>query len=169
MPFSIDKSELERHTSELDQEEAADLRGALGWFGADEDGPTVCVSRHDLQQFLHYTLPRRYLVEVEEQIAVARALGDALEHLGAPREYVDLCRAPETIALIRLWAVDEDAAFGQFAAFADASGLARGAPTRISSRRERSCAELTKGPAAGVRIPCLGTEGQALGARFLSA
>ena len=53
MPFSIDKSELERCASELDQEQAVDLRGALAWFGADEDGPTVCVSRHDLQQFLH--------------------------------------------------------------------------------------------------------------------
>ncbi|HET8536021.1 MAG TPA: DUF1841 family protein [Solirubrobacteraceae bacterium] len=123
MPFTIDKSELERYASELNQGEAVDLRGALGWFGADEDGPTVCVSRHDLQQFLHYTLPRKYLVEVEEQIAVARALGDALEHLGVPDAYVDLCRAPETLALIRLWAVDEDAAFAQFAAFADASGL----------------------------------------------
>ena len=123
MPFSIDKSELERYASELDQEQAVDLRGALAWFGADEDGPTVCVSRHDLQQFLHYTLPRKYLVEVEEQIAVARALGDGLERLGAPGDYVDLCHAPETLALIRLWAVDEDAAFAQFAALADASGL----------------------------------------------
>jgi hypothetical protein len=123
MPFSIDKSELERYASELDQEQAVDLRGALAWFGADEDGPTVCVSRHDLQQFLHYILPRKYLAEVEEQIAVARALGDGLEHLGAPGDYVDLCRAPETLALIRLWAVDEDAAFAQFAALTDASGL----------------------------------------------
>lgn len=123
VPFSIDMSELERYASELDQEQAVDLRGALAWFGADEDGPTVCVSRYDLQQFLHYTLPRKYLAEVEEHIAVARALGDGLEHLGAPGDYVDLCRSPETLALIRLWALDEDAASAQFAAFADASGL----------------------------------------------
>jgi hypothetical protein len=83
----------------------------------------VDISRHDLQQFMHYTLPRKYLAGVEEHIAVARALGDALEHLGAPAEYVELCRSPETVALLRLWAVDEDAAFAQFAAFADASGL----------------------------------------------
>ena len=57
------------------------------------------ISRYDLQQFVHYTLPRKYLADVEEHIAVARALGDALERLGAPADYADLCRSPETIAL----------------------------------------------------------------------
>jgi uncharacterized protein DUF1841 len=123
MPFTVDKAALARYTAGLDREAAADLDGALGWFGAHEAGPIVVISRHDLQQFVHYTLPRKYLVDVEEHIAVARALGDALDRLGAPPEYTDLCRSPETIALLRLWAVDEDAAFAQFAAFADASGL----------------------------------------------
>src|SRR4051794_26264358 len=123
MPFTVDKGELARYASGLGREVAADLDGALGWFGAHEDGPSVDISRYDLQQFVHYTLPRKYLADVEEHIAVVGALGDALERLGAPAEYVDLCRSPETIALLRLWAVDEDAAFAQFAAFADASGL----------------------------------------------
>lgn len=123
MPFTLDKAALERYASGLDRGVAMDLRGALGWFGADEDVPTICISRHDLQQFLHYTLPRKYLASVDDHIAVARALGDALEYLGAPTEYAGLCRSPETHALLRLWAVDEDAAFAQFAAFSDASGL----------------------------------------------
>ena len=123
MPFTVDKAELERYAAGLDREVAVDLDGALGWFGAHEDGPSVDISRHDLQQFVHYTLPRKYLADVEEHIAVARALGDALEHLGAPVEYTELCRSRETIALLRLWAVDEDAAFAQFAVFTDASGL----------------------------------------------
>lgn len=123
MPFTVDKAELDRYVAALDREVAVDLDGALGWFGAHEVGPTVEISRHDLQQFVHYTLPRKYLAGVEEHIAVARSLGDALEHLGAPPEYADLCRSPETIALLRLWAVDEDAAFAQFAAFTDDSGL----------------------------------------------
>jgi hypothetical protein len=123
MPFTVDKADLDRYAAGLDQEVAVDLHGALGWFGADEAGPTVEISRYDLQQFLHYRLPRKYLAGVEEHIAVARALGDALEHLGAPAEYADLCRSPETTALLRLWASDEDAAFAQFAALTDASGL----------------------------------------------
>ena len=123
MPFAVDKAELERYAVDLDREVELDLRGALGWFGADEEAATFCVSRHDLQQFLHYTLPRKYLAGVDEHIAVARALGDAFEHLGAPAEYGELCRSPETLALLRLWDVDEDAAFAQFAAFTDASGL----------------------------------------------
>lgn len=123
MPFSVDKNELERYSSGLEREVAMALDGALGWFGAHEDGPGICISRYDLQQFLNYTLPRKYIADVEDHIAVARALGDALEHLGAPDPYVELCRSPETIALLRLWVVDEDAAFAQFAANTDASGL----------------------------------------------
>ena len=123
MPFTVDKAGLERYSAGLEHEVAVDLDGALGWFGAHEDVPSVNISRHDLQQFLHYTLPRKYLADAAEHIQVARALGDALEHLGAPPEYADLCRSPETIALLRLWAVDEDAAFTQFAALTGASGL----------------------------------------------
>ena len=123
MPFTVRKAELDRYEAGLDRAVALDLRGALGWFGADENGATFRVSRYDLQQFLHYTLPRKYLAGVSEHIAVARALGDALEHLGAPAEYAELCRSPDTLALLRLWDVDEDAAFAQFAACADASGL----------------------------------------------
>ena len=123
MPFTVNKAELDCYAAGLDRDVALDLRGALAWFGADEDGATLRVSRYDLRQFLHYTLPRKYLAGVEEHIAIARVLGDALEHLGAAADYADLCRSPETLALLRLWAVDEDAAFAQFAAFADASGL----------------------------------------------
>ncbi|HUO70706.1 MAG TPA: hypothetical protein VMU39_08015 [Solirubrobacteraceae bacterium] len=123
MPFTVRKADIDRYTSELDRGVALDLRGALGWFGADEDGPTLCISRYGLQQFLYYTLPRKYLAGVEDHIAVARALGDGLEHLGAPAAYADLCRSPETVALLRLWGVDEDAAFARFAALVDASGL----------------------------------------------
>lgn len=123
MPFTVNKAELDRYAAGLGREVALDLRGALAWFGADEDGATFCVSRHDLQQFVHYTLPRKYLAGVGEHIAVARALGDALEYLGAPSGYADVCRSPETLALLRLWAVDEDAAFAQFADLTDASGL----------------------------------------------
>ena len=123
MPFTVDKAELGRYSAALDRDVAVDLDGALAWFGGHEDGPTVEISRHDLQQFVHYTLPRKYLTDVEEHIAVARALGDALEHLGAPSEYADLCRSPETVALLRLWAADNDAAFAQFAALTDAGGL----------------------------------------------
>jgi hypothetical protein len=123
MPFTVDKAELERYATKLDREAAVDLDGALGWFGAHEDGATFRISRHDLQQFLHYTLPHKYLAEVEEHVAVAKALGDALEHLGAPAEYAELCRSPETLGLLALWAVDEDAAFARMVALIDASGL----------------------------------------------
>ena len=123
MPFTVDKGALDRYAAGLRQEVAEDLRVALGWFGADEPGPDVEISRHDLQQFVHSTLPRKFLTGVEDHIAVARALGDALEHLGAPAAYAELCRSPETIELLRLWAIDVDAAFARFVSLTDASGL----------------------------------------------
>jgi hypothetical protein len=123
MPFTIAKAALDEHAAELGSEAAADLRAALGWFGADEPGDGVEISRHDLQQFVYYTLPRKFLASVEEHVAIARVLGDALEHLGAPAAYPELCRSAETVELLRLWAVDADAAFERFAAFMDASGL----------------------------------------------
>lgn len=123
MPFTFDMADLNRYAASLSREAEADLRGALAWFGADEDEQTVFVSRHDLLQFVHYTLPRKYLVGADEHVAIAQTLAGALEHLGAPAGYAELCRSPETMALLRLWAVDEDAAFAQFAARMDASGL----------------------------------------------
>ena len=123
VPFIVDKAELDRYAAGLEHQVGIELRGAIGWFAADEDEPAFQVSRHDLQQFLHYTMPRKYLAGIEEHLAAARALGDALEHLGAPDAYVELCRSPDTLALLRLWRVDEDAAFARFAALAEASGL----------------------------------------------
>jgi hypothetical protein len=52
VPFTLDKAELDRYAAGLEREVALDLRSALAWFGADEDGSTVCVSRHGLQLFL---------------------------------------------------------------------------------------------------------------------
>ena len=70
MPFTVNKAELDRYAAGLERAVALDLHGALSWFGADEDGATVRVSRHDLQQFLHYALPRKYLIGVEEHAEV---------------------------------------------------------------------------------------------------
>lgn len=97
MPFKVDRTALERYTAGLEPEVALDLEGALAWFGADEDEPTIRVSRHDLQQFVHYFLPHKFLVGVEGHIAIAQTLGDALERLGGPAAYSALCRSPETL------------------------------------------------------------------------
>ena len=59
MPFTVVKAELDRYAAGLPRAVELDLRGALAWFGADEEGPVVRVSRHDLQQSLHYTLRRQ--------------------------------------------------------------------------------------------------------------
>ena len=122
-PSPSTSGSLDRYAAGLRRDVAADLRGALGWFGADEPDPSVEISRHELQQFVHYTLPRKFLISAEEHVAVATALGDALEHLGAPAAYAELCRSPETSELLRLWAIDADAAFARFVSFTDASGL----------------------------------------------
>jgi alpha/beta hydrolase fold len=52
MPFTVKKAELDRYEAGLDRAVALDLRGALGWFGADEDGATFRVSRYDGDRFV---------------------------------------------------------------------------------------------------------------------
>jgi hypothetical protein len=45
VPFTVGKAALDRYAAGLDRDVALDLRGALAWFGADEEGADVCVSR----------------------------------------------------------------------------------------------------------------------------
>jgi hypothetical protein len=65
-----------------------------------EDEPVV-FGQHALQLFLWYELPHKWIAPEEELLAIARALGELLEAVGAPERYVALCRSPETERMIR--------------------------------------------------------------------
>ena len=68
MPFIVDKAELDRYASGLEHEVGIELRGALGWFGADEMGRR--------SRYGHPQLPRRGLDEDSAELPPVPAYGN---------------------------------------------------------------------------------------------
>jgi hypothetical protein len=98
---------------EHDLEAAPDVVGALAWIGGREDaGAPVVVSRYDLQVFLWYQLPRKWLIPLDEKRAVTARLGRFLELVGgrAGEQYAGLCTSEETMRLLRAWERDDPGA-----------------------------------------------------------
>jgi hypothetical protein len=87
-----------------DPKAAQSADSAIQWLTAGEgfDG----VTQHDLQDFLWYTLPKKFLAPVETQLEVADALGRLLEMVGLSR-YAAICRSEPTRECIRAWDKDE--------------------------------------------------------------
>lgn len=92
----------------LSPEAADDARAALDWLLPEGDD-LADLSQLDLQLFLWYSLPMKWLTEESHHHEVARALGDALSSAGLDR-YAGLCRSPETHQLIRRWTSDPEEA-----------------------------------------------------------
>lgn len=107
-----------------DAEAAVDVEGALEWLGAREsDAEPLLVTRYDLQLFLWYQLPRKWLVPLERKQAVADALGRFLERVGAAPAYAALCRAEDTRSLLSAWEEEDPDALARFESLLEASGL----------------------------------------------
>lgn len=77
---------------------------AIQWLTGGEgfDG----VTQQELQDFLWYTLPKKFLAPVEAQLEVADALGRLLEMVGLTR-YAAQCRSETTRECIKAWERDE--------------------------------------------------------------
>lgn len=60
------------------------------------------VTQQDLQYFLWYTLPKKFLAPLDAQLDVADALGRLLEMAGLPR-YAAICRSETTRDCIKAW------------------------------------------------------------------
>jgi len=67
---------------------------ALSWL-IPEDGSLTGLSQSEVQLFLWYRLPTKWLVDVREHHEIAWSLGDFFATAGLPR-YAELCRAPLT-------------------------------------------------------------------------
>jgi hypothetical protein len=98
---------------EHDLNAAPDVEGALAWITGrgDAEAPVV-VSRHDLQVFLWYQLPCKWLIPLDEKWAVAARLGRFLELAGgrAGDHYAGICTSEETMRLLRAWEGDDPGA-----------------------------------------------------------
>ena len=89
--------------SERDPNVGGDASAALEWLTAgEEDDAAAVFSRRRLQLFLWYELPQKWLIEPEEQLVVAEALGLFFDELGSQAAALAaLCRDPATAKLLR--------------------------------------------------------------------
>ena len=89
--------------SARDRRLGEDARAAVEWLtGFDAEELPVAFSRRELQLFLWYQLPKKWLIRTVEQQAVAEALACFFDQVGdeaAP--LAALCRSPQTAELIR--------------------------------------------------------------------
>jgi hypothetical protein len=68
---------------EHDLEAPRDVEGALEWMAGREDPEApLLLRRYDLQVFLWYQLPRKWLIPLDDKRRVAARLGRFLELIG---------------------------------------------------------------------------------------
>ncbi len=105
----------------VDPDAAADAALALRWLLGERD--LGHLSQADLQQFLWYELPFKWLTDAAGHLRTADALGRFFELAGMPR-YAALCRSPETTAIIRIYETGgADVGFRAFLAAGRRSGV----------------------------------------------
>jgi hypothetical protein len=97
-----------------------DAEAALGWI-VGENGPKS-ITQQRIQQFLWYSLPLKWLTELDHKLAIAAALGRALELLGLPR-YAEICRSETTRRILRAYEQDDTQGLRAFHRADIASGI----------------------------------------------
>ena len=126
MPVELSERELRDAIAvvgEWDCEGAQAAQSAFEWMGWEGEEP-LFLRRYDVQIFVWYVLPRKYLVGFDGKEAVAAALARALECLGGQAAgYADVCRAPETRRLLCAWEAEDPAAPRTFRKLLDGSGI----------------------------------------------
>lgn len=102
---------------------AMHAEAALGWMGWEQEGPLL-LRRYDVQQFVWYVLPRKFLAPLDDKREAAAALARLLECLGGrAATYADACRGTETDELLCAWEAEEPSAFPRFRKLLDGSGI----------------------------------------------
>lgn len=81
---------------EWDSDGTPAAQAALEWMGWEGDGP-LWLRRYDVQLFVWYTLPRKFLASLEHKREAAAALARTLDRLGdRAATYAEVCRSPES-------------------------------------------------------------------------
>jgi len=108
---------------EWDQDGAQAAESALNWMGWEGEGPLL-LRRYDVQLFVWYTLPRKFLTSLEHKREAAEALTLTLEQLGGrAASYAELCRCTETEELLRAWESEAPTARRRLQELLDGSGI----------------------------------------------
>jgi hypothetical protein len=97
-----------------------DARSAWDWLTGSGDVPVVTL--HDLEYFLWYQLPAKFLTGLDHHRAVALALGDLLGELGY-EDGAALCRGQVTMDVLEEWAKGDGSGFRAFRKSMEESGV----------------------------------------------
>ena len=92
---------VETLLADLDASSADLARAAVGWILREGDSLTE-LGQVELQEFLWYQLPMKWMAETSELHEIAWSLADLFTAAGLER-YAALCRAPETHRLLDAW------------------------------------------------------------------
>lgn len=126
MPVELTEREIRDALAvleEWDREGARDAESALAWMGWEGEGPLL-LRRYEVQLFVWYQLPRKWLASLERKRAAAGALAHLLERLGSRAAgYAEVCRSPETERLLRAWDQEDPDAGRRFRKLLDGSGI----------------------------------------------
>jgi hypothetical protein len=96
---------------------------ALGWLGWEGEGPML-LRRYDVQHFAWYTLPRKFLTDLDGKLEAAELMALTLDQLGdTARGYAEVCRSEATRDLLRAWEAEDPTAWRQVRELVDASGI----------------------------------------------
>jgi hypothetical protein len=104
----------------MDEQSRSNAQAAIGSMVGDQ-GLEV-LTQTDLQTFLWYTLPVKFLIETADQHEVAWSLGDALRNAGLDR-YAELCRSVQTHLIIDAYAGSHAVGLASFREAVAASGI----------------------------------------------
>ena len=108
---------------EWDEDGAQSARAALEWMGWEGEGPLL-LRRYDVQLFVWYTLPRKFLTTLEHKREAAGAVARTLERIGGRAAgYAHTCRARETDELLCAWEKGDPGAWRRFRELLENSGL----------------------------------------------
>jgi len=96
-----DEQPVETLLADMDPSSADLARAAVGWM-LREGGCLTELGQVELQEFLWYQLPMKWMVETSELHEIAWSLADLFTAAGLHR-YAALCRAPATHRLLDAW------------------------------------------------------------------
>ena len=120
MPYDLAADRVLPLLESFDPRRSDDARAAWDWLTASGDAPDVKL--RDLEYFLWYQLPAKFLTSEEYHRAVALALAELFSHLGY-EDGAAVCRAPVTMHVLAEWERDRSSGYRALNRALDESGV----------------------------------------------
>jgi hypothetical protein len=120
MPFDLPAEHVLPLLDARGGEWASNARSA--WDSLTASGDVPVVTLHDLEYFLWYTLPTKFLMSPDDHRAIATALGEMLRGLGYEAAG-ELCRGPVTTHVLAEWGNDSRSGYRALTKALEDSGV----------------------------------------------